>query len=308
VPPASGTCNPSKFLQNVSKYIPIYTVACIFAGTAVRTSDSKCKVTKMIVINILCVSGFVPVVSFGAETWTMTKKEEQDLLGFEKKIFRKIYGPKYENGEWRTRTNRELEEMSKGENIVKRIKGQRISWLGHLERMEENRMPKMIFSQELEEMNKGENIVKWIKGQRISWLGHLERMEENRMPKNIFSQELEGSRRRGRPRKRWKEKVERDLQVLGVRRWIELAIDRKNGGILFDRPKPTAGCSANGRRKVSGFVSSKRKPEVQKATPYSSKNSNIKQGVYLENLQFLGWLLVSYKQDVLRHHLKVLKA
>jgi hypothetical protein len=24
--------------------------------------------------------------------------------------------------------------------------------------------------------------------------------------------------------------------------------DRKNGGILFDRPKPTAGCSANGRR------------------------------------------------------------
>jgi hypothetical protein len=49
--------------------------------------------------------------------------------------------------------------------------------------MEENRMPKMIFSQELEEMSKGENTVKWIKGQRISWQGHLERMEENRMPK-----------------------------------------------------------------------------------------------------------------------------
>jgi hypothetical protein len=96
-------------------------------------------------------------------------------------------------------------------------------------------------------MSKGENIVRWIMGQRISWLGHLERMEENRMPKMIFSQELEGLRRRGRPRKRWKEEVERDLQVLEVRRWRELATDRKNGGILFDRPKPIAGCSANGR-------------------------------------------------------------
>jgi hypothetical protein len=80
----------------------------------------------------------------------MTKKEEQAVLVFERKIFRRIYGPKYENGEWKIRTKRELEEMSKGENIVKWIKGQRTSWLGHLERMEENRMPKMIFSQELE--------------------------------------------------------------------------------------------------------------------------------------------------------------
>ena len=58
------------------------------------------------------------------------------LAIFERKIFRRIYGPKYENGEWKSRTDRELEEMSKAENIVKWIKGQRISWLGHLERME----------------------------------------------------------------------------------------------------------------------------------------------------------------------------
>jgi len=43
----------------------------------------------------------------------------QALLIFERKIFRRIYGPKYEHGEWKSRTNRELEEMSKGENIVK---------------------------------------------------------------------------------------------------------------------------------------------------------------------------------------------
>ena len=74
----------------------------------------------------------------------------ETLLIFERKIFRRIYGPKYEDGEWKSRTNRELEELSEGENIVKWIKGQRISWLGHLERMEEDRMPKKIFTQELE--------------------------------------------------------------------------------------------------------------------------------------------------------------
>ena len=95
---------------------------------------------------------------------------------------RAVYGPKYEDGEWKSRTNRELEELSKGEDIIK-----------------------------------------WMKGQRISWLGHLERMED-RMPKKIFTQELEGTRRRGRPRKGWREEVERDLQVLGVRRWRELVI------------------------------------------------------------------------------------
>ena len=46
------------------------------------------------------------------------KKEEQAVIVFEREIFRKIYGPKYENGEWKIRTNRELQGMSKGENIV----------------------------------------------------------------------------------------------------------------------------------------------------------------------------------------------
>jgi len=57
----------------------------------------------------------------------MTKKEEQALLIFERKIFRRIYGAKYKDGEWKSRTNRELKEMSKGKHIVKWINGQRIS-------------------------------------------------------------------------------------------------------------------------------------------------------------------------------------
>ena len=49
----------------------------------------------------------------------MTKKEEQAVLIFESKIFRRIYGAKYEKGELKSRKNREVEAMSKGENIVK---------------------------------------------------------------------------------------------------------------------------------------------------------------------------------------------
>ena len=140
-----------------------------------------------------------PVVSYGAEAWTLTKKDEQALLVFETKIFKRIYGPKYENEEWKSRTNRELEEMRKGENIVK-----------------------------------------WIKGQRINWLGHLVRMED-RLAKKIFTQELEGTRRRGRPRKGWKEEVERDLQVLEVRRWRELVIDREKWNDIVRQAKVHSG-------------------------------------------------------------------
>jgi hypothetical protein len=90
-------------------------------------------------------------------------------------------------------------------------------------------------------MSKGENIVKWIKWQRISWLGHLGRMEEDRMPKKTFTQELEGTRRRGKPRKRWKEEAERDLQVLGVRSWRELVADRKKWKDIVRQAKAHSG-------------------------------------------------------------------
>jgi hypothetical protein len=66
-------------------------------------------------------------------------------------------------------------------------------------------------------------------------------MEENRMPKMIFRQELKGPRRRGRPRKRWEEDVERDLHVLGVRRWRKLATDRKKWWDIVRQAKAHSG-------------------------------------------------------------------
>ena len=53
--------------------------------------------------------------------------------------------------------------------------------------------------------------------------------------------ELERTRRRGRPRKGWKEEVERDLQVLGVRRWRELVADRKKWKDIFRQAEAHSG-------------------------------------------------------------------
>jgi hypothetical protein len=61
------------------------------------------------------------------------------------------------------------------------------------------------------------------------------------MPKKIFTQELEGTRRRGSPRKEWREEAERNLQVLGVRRWRELVIDREKWRNVVRQAKAHSG-------------------------------------------------------------------
>jgi len=57
----------------------------------------------------------------------------------------------------------------------------------------------------------------------------------------LFTQELVETRRRGRPRKGWKEEMERDLQVLGVRRWRELVADRKKWKDIVRQAKAHSG-------------------------------------------------------------------
>jgi hypothetical protein len=69
-------------------------------------------------------------------------EEERVLAVFERKILRKIYGTVKEHELWRIRRNDELEDMIKGENIVRFIKSQRIRWLGHIERMQDTAIPK----------------------------------------------------------------------------------------------------------------------------------------------------------------------
>jgi hypothetical protein len=62
----------------------------------------------------------------------------------------------------------------------------------------------------------GEDIVRF-KSQRIRWLGHVERMEDNAVPKRMLKGRLYFKRRKGRPRMRWLDDVERDLKNMEVK-------------------------------------------------------------------------------------------
>jgi hypothetical protein len=82
------------------------------------------------------------VVTYGSETWTLTKSDENLLRIFETKILRKIYGPIQDGDTWRIRNNEELNRFINGVDIVKLIKSQRIRWLRHVKRMKVGAMPR----------------------------------------------------------------------------------------------------------------------------------------------------------------------
>jgi hypothetical protein len=74
----------------------------------------------------------------------MEQKRGQKLLIFEWKILREIYGPVKDRDNWRSRTNSELDTLTGGVNIVRYIKAQRLRWFGHIQRMEDDRMVKIL--------------------------------------------------------------------------------------------------------------------------------------------------------------------
>ncbi|XP_054086050.1 putative uncharacterized transposon-derived protein F52C9.6 isoform X2 [Zeugodacus cucurbitae] len=137
----------------------------------------------------------IPVLMYGAEAWTMTTSDETTLGVFERKVLRKIYGPlNIGNGEYRRRWNDELYDLYDDIDIVQRIKRQRLRWLGHVVRMEENTPALKVF---------------------------------DAVPAG-------GSRGRGRPPLRWKDQVQSDLASLGVSSWRQKAKRRNEWRALVD--------------------------------------------------------------------------
>lgn len=104
-----------------------------------------------------------PVVAYAAETACYSKREAEILKTFERKIMRTIIGmKKCENGIARPLMNFEIEEEIKGENIVRHMKAQRIRWVGHIMRKNDNDIVKKITMwRPSEDRGRGRPKIRW---------------------------------------------------------------------------------------------------------------------------------------------------
>lgn len=91
-----------------------------------------------------------PVVTYGSEAWNLLANDANKLRTFERKVIRRIYGPIQNQNGWRIRTNDEIQNILNQEDIVRFVKAQRMRWFGHVERMEEKRMPRKVLKTRME--------------------------------------------------------------------------------------------------------------------------------------------------------------
>jgi hypothetical protein len=127
-------------------------------------------------------------VLYGCETWSLTSRKEHRLRVFEKRVLRRIFGPKREEDEsWRKLHNYDLQGLYSSLNIVRMIKSV-----------------------------------------RMKWAGHVARMGEGRDVYRILVGRPEGRRPLRRPRRRWEDNIKTDLRETGIdgANWIRLAQDR----------------------------------------------------------------------------------
>ena len=135
-----------------------------------------------------------PVVVYGSECWVLTENIKQKLLVFGRKILKRIFGPTQKaSGEWRLKTNEELEKAINNENIVRYIKYKRVSWWGHVERMTNERVTKTIY--------KWKPYATRLKGRpRVRW--------EDDVRNDLRKMGVTNWKQRTQERKKWKEIIE----------------------------------------------------------------------------------------------------
>jgi hypothetical protein len=106
-----------------------------------------------------------PVLLYGSETWVLTKREENQLLVFERKVLRTICVPKIENGVYRRWYNHELDREFDSPNARYVIKTSRLRYAGHMIREPEDLPQKALFrAKPIGRRNQGRPKFRWADG------------------------------------------------------------------------------------------------------------------------------------------------
>jgi hypothetical protein len=77
-------------------------------------------------------------------------------------------------------------------------------------------------------------------------------MDGERIPERVLEWKPMGRRNRGRPRKRWIEDIEKNIQIMGIAGSKNCVRKGRNGRKLLRRLTPTVGCNASKRRRRRG--------------------------------------------------------
>jgi hypothetical protein len=96
---------------------------------------------------------------------------------------------------------------------------------------------KIRINYELNDLIKNADIVRFVKSKRMAWLGHVMLMEGKRIPKRVLEWKPAGRRNRGRPRKRWIEDIEEDIQMMGIRGLRKLCKERAEWKKVTEKAK-----------------------------------------------------------------------
>jgi len=98
--------------------------ACYYLVQNLLSSSLLSKNLKLKVYRII----ILPIVLYGCETWSLTLREERRLRVFEKRMLRRVFGPKRDEvtGRWRKLHNEELSDLYSLPNIVWVVKLRRM--------------------------------------------------------------------------------------------------------------------------------------------------------------------------------------
>jgi hypothetical protein len=103
------------------------------------------------------------VLLYGSETWMLTKREENRLLVFERKVLRTICGSKIENGVYRY--NHELDKEFDSPNALNITKTSRLRYAGNMVKRPEDLPQKALFRAKLNgRRNQGRPKSRWAYG------------------------------------------------------------------------------------------------------------------------------------------------